>query len=106
MPRPAMAGAALATCFWPACHGTRGEWKLCGWLTARQLELSPLGQRVRLERTPGPGARARPGPGPGRDMLTGPSRVLPVPGGDHRRSAIVVVMLRGFSAVSLPARPA
>src|SRR6266851_1930015 len=30
-----------------------------------QLDLSPPGQRVRLERTPGPGARARPGPGPG-----------------------------------------
>jgi hypothetical protein len=35
-----------------------------------------------------PGARARPGP------------VLPVPEGDHRRSATTAVMLRGFSAVS------
>src|SRR6266851_5686849 len=77
---------------WPACHGTRGEWKACGWLTARQLELSPLGQRVRLERTPGPGAHA---PRTRSRMLTGPSRVLTVPEGDHRRSAIVVVTLRG-----------
>ena len=36
-----------------------------------------------------PGTRSR--------MLTGPSRVRPVPEGDHGRSAIVVVMLRGLS---------
>src|SRR5271157_6379862 len=35
-------------------------------------------------------------------MLTGPSRVLPVPEGDHMRSAIVVVTLARLSAASLP----
>src|ERR1700724_4695136 len=50
---PAMAGGRARHLLWPACHGTRGEWKPCGRLTARQLELSPPGQPVRLERTPG-----------------------------------------------------
>ena len=57
--------ANLGTPDFRACHGTRGGWKPCGWLTARQLDLSPPGQRVRLERTPRPGTRARPDPGPG-----------------------------------------
>jgi len=41
------------------------------------------------------GRGARPGPRPRSRMRTGPSRVVPVPAGDHGRSAIVVVTLRG-----------
>src|SRR6266540_2559229 len=102
MRRPAMAGGRARHLLWPACHGTRGGWKPCGWLTARQLELSRLGQRVRLERTPGPGARAWPGPGTRSRMLTGPSRVLPVPEGDHRAQRVCRGDPARLSAVSLP----
>ena len=83
----------------PAWHGTRGGWKPCGWLTARQLELSRLGPRVRPERTPRPGARARLGP---VTLADRPSRVPPVPGSDHGRSATVVVMLRGSQLRACP----
>ena len=102
MQRPAMAGRRARHLLGPACHGTRGEWKPCGWLTARQLNLSPPGQRVRLERTPGPGRVPGPGPGTRTRMLTGPSRVLPVPEGDHGRGAMVVVMLRGSQRLACP----
>ena len=97
-----MAGGRARHLLWPACHGTRGGWKPCGRLTARQPGLSPLGQRVRLERTPGPAARARPGPGTRSRMLTGPSTLVPVPAGGHGRSAIVLVTLRGSPRWACP----
>src|SRR5439155_22114893 len=71
-------GAALATCFLPACHGTRGAWEPCGWLIARQLELSRLGQRVRLERTPRPGGACPARSGIPVTLADRPSRVHPV----------------------------
>src|SRR6266852_8021565 len=37
-------------CFWPACHGTHGECRPCGWPTARRLELfRPASERGRSE---------------------------------------------------------
>jgi hypothetical protein len=95
-----MAGAALATCFGQPVTERAGR-KPCGRPTARQLELSPLGQRLRLERTPRPGRV----PGPTRDPVTPadrPSRILPVPDSDHRRSDCRDDPAR-LSAVRLPA---
>src|SRR5215831_11084580 len=60
---PPWPGAALATCLWPACHGTRGGRKRCGRLTARRLELSPFGQRGCRAPSPAPGT---PGPVPAK----------------------------------------
>src|SRR5262249_53183174 len=48
------------------------------------------------------GACPAPGPGTRTRMLTGPSRVLPVPEGDHGRGAMVVVMLRGSQRLACP----
>src|SRR5215472_3528888 len=74
---------------WPACHGTRGGWNRCGWLTARQLELSRPASGRGWSQHPGR-ARAR-GPGAGHRAAW----ASPVSEGDHGPSATVVVMPRG-----------
>jgi hypothetical protein len=83
MRRPAMAGAALATCFGQPVTEHAGGWKRCGWLTGRQRVLSRLGQRVRLERPPRPGARAPARPGIPVTLADRPSASLPATVNGH-----------------------
>jgi len=95
-PRSPLALASLS-------RNARG-WEPCGWLTARQLELPRLGQRVRLERTPRPGARARPDPGSGHaswSAVQGSSGAGQWPQAQRDRRGDAA----RFSAAGLPARP-
>jgi hypothetical protein len=98
-----MAGGRARHLLWPACHGTRGEWKPCGRLTARQPNFPRPASEYGWSGHPGPGA-CPPRP---RDPVTHADRAAqgyPGASGWPRAQRDCPGDPARFSAVSLPAR--